>query len=64
VDATGFSIRQFNEPWQYAKGTFQAKEYVKLHAAIDMQWHAIIGFHFTKTYVHEITQLGYLLEPI
>jgi len=29
-----------------------------------MQWRAIISFHFTKTYVHEITQLGYLLEPL
>jgi len=37
---------------------------VKLHAAIDMRWRAIINFHFTKTYVHEITQLGYLLEPL
>jgi IS5 family transposase len=32
--------------------------------AIDMQWRAIISFHFTKTYVHEITQLEYLLEPL
>jgi hypothetical protein len=29
-----------------------------------MQWRAIISFHFTKTYVHEVTQLGYLLEPL
>jgi len=29
-----------------------------------MQWRAIISFHFTKTCVHEITQLGYLLEPL
>jgi len=29
-----------------------------------MQWRAIISFHFTKTYVHEITQLCYLLEPL
>jgi hypothetical protein len=29
-----------------------------------MRWRAIISFHFTKTYVHEITQLGYLLGPL
>lgn len=29
-----------------------------------MQWRAIINFHFTKALVHEITQLGYLLEPL
>jgi hypothetical protein len=29
-----------------------------------MQWRAIISFHFTKTYVHETTQLGFLLEPL
>lgn len=37
---------------------------MKLHAAIDMQWRAIIAFHFTSTYVHEITQLRFLLEPL
>jgi len=35
-----------------------------LHAAIDMQWRAIISFHFTRTHVHEITQLEILLEPL
>ena len=29
-----------------------------------MQWRAIVNFHFTKGLVHEITQLGYLLEPL
>jgi hypothetical protein len=29
-----------------------------------MQWRAIISFHFTKTYVHETTQLGFLLESL
>jgi Transposase DDE domain len=29
-----------------------------------MQWRAIISFHFTKTYVHEATQLGFLLEQL
>ena len=37
---------------------------MKLHAAIDMRWRAIISFHFTKTFVHEITQLEPLLEPL
>jgi hypothetical protein len=46
------------------KGTFRAKEYVKLHAAIDIEWRAIISFHFTHTKVHEVTQLRALLEPL
>ncbi len=29
-----------------------------------MQWRAIVNFHFTKALVHEITQLGHLLEPL
>jgi hypothetical protein len=29
-----------------------------------MQWRAIISFHFTRTYVHEVTQLEPLLEPL
>ena len=37
---------------------------MKLHAAIDMQWRAIISFHFTRTYVHEVTQLEPLLKPL
>jgi hypothetical protein len=37
---------------------------VKLHAAIEMKWKAIVSFHFTRTYVHEITQLEQLLEPL
>jgi transposase len=37
---------------------------VKLHAAIDMGWRAIISFHFTRTYVHEVTQLEPLLAPL
>jgi len=37
---------------------------VKLHAAIEMKWRAIVSFHFTRTYVHEITQLEQLLEPL
>jgi hypothetical protein len=37
---------------------------VKLHAAIEMEWRAIVSFHFTRTYVHEVTQLEFLLEPL
>jgi len=37
---------------------------VKLHAAIEMKWRSIVSFHFTRTYVHEITQLEQLLEPL
>ena len=37
---------------------------MKLHAAIEMRWRAIISFHFTRTYVHEVTQLEKLLEPL
>ena len=44
---------------KYTKG-----EYVKLHAAIDMKWRSIISFHFTRTNVHEATQLEKLLEPL
>ena len=29
-----------------------------------MKWRAIISFHFTRTYVHEITQLEPLIEPL
>ena len=29
-----------------------------------MDWRAIISFHFTRTYVHEVTQLEQLLEPL
>lgn len=29
-----------------------------------MKWRAIVSFHFTQTYVHEVTQLEYLLEPL
>jgi len=29
-----------------------------------MRWRAIISFHFTKTHVHEVTQLEPLLEPL
>jgi transposase len=35
-----------------------------LHAAIELKWRAIVSFHFTQTYVHEVTQLEYLLEPL
>ena len=29
-----------------------------------MRWRSIINFHFTRTNVHEITQLEKLLEPL
>jgi hypothetical protein len=29
-----------------------------------MDWRAIVSFHFTRTYVHEVTQLEQLLEPL
>lgn len=35
-----------------------------MHVAIEMNWRAIISFHFTRTYVHEVTQLEPLLEPL
>ena len=35
-----------------------------MHAAIEMKWRSIVSFHFTRTYVHEITQLEQLLEPL
>jgi hypothetical protein len=37
---------------------------VKLHAAIEMKWRAIVSFHFTRTYVHEVNHLEPLLEPL
>ena len=37
---------------------------MKVHAAIEMNWRAIVSFHFTSTYVHKVTQLEYLLEPL
>jgi transposase len=37
---------------------------VKLHAAIEMNWRAIVSFHFTRTYVHEMNHLEPLLEPL
>ena len=37
---------------------------MKLHAAIEMDWRSIVSFHFTRTYVHEVTQLEQLLEPL
>ena len=29
-----------------------------------MKWRAVISFHFTRTNVHEVTQLDALLEPL
>jgi transposase len=29
-----------------------------------MDWRAIVSFHFTRTYVHEVTQLEHLLESL
>jgi len=37
---------------------------VKLHAAIEMNWRAIVSFHFTRTYVHEVNYLEPLLESL
>lgn len=37
---------------------------MKLHAAIEMKWRAIVSFHFTRTYVHEVNHLEPLLEPL
>jgi len=34
---TGFSIKQYNQPWH----TYRSKEYVKVHVAIEMNWRAI-----------------------
>jgi transposase len=46
------------------KQRYTSHEYVKLHAAIDLKWRSIISFHFTRTNVHEVTQLEKLLEPL
>jgi len=37
---------------------------VKLHAAIEMNWRAIVSFHFTQAHVHEINHLEPLLESL
>lgn len=47
-----------------AKHKYTSHEYVKLHAAIEMKWRSIVSFHFTRTKVHEITQLESLIEPL
>ena len=47
-----------------AKHKYTSHEYVKLHAAIEMKWRSIVSFHFTRTNVHEITQLESLIEPL
>jgi len=46
------------------KHKYTSHEYVKLHAAIEMKHRAIVSFNFTRTNVHEITQLEKLLEPL
>ena len=46
------------------KKRYTSHEYVKLHAAIEMKTRAIISFHFTRTNVHEMTQLEKLLENL
>jgi transposase len=46
------------------KHKFTSHEYVKLHAAIEMKTRAIISFHFTRTNVHEMTQLEKLLKNL
>jgi transposase len=46
------------------KNKYTSHEYVKLHAAIEIQHRSIISFHFTRTRVHEATQLEPLLEPL
>ena len=37
---------------------------MKLHAAIEMNRRAIVSFHFTQAYVHEINHLEPLLESL
>jgi transposase len=46
------------------KKRYTSREYVKLHAAIEMKHRAIISFHFTRTNIHEVTQLEKLLQPL
>jgi hypothetical protein len=46
------------------KHKYTSHEYVKLHAAIEIEHKSIISFHFTRTRVHEVTQLEPLLEPL
>ena len=46
------------------KHKYSSHEYVKLHAAIEMKHRSIVNFHFTRTRVHEATQLETLLEPL
>ena len=47
-----------------AKHKYNRGEYVKLHAAIEMEWISIISFHFTRVRIHEVTQLEKLLESL
>lgn len=47
-----------------AKHKYTSHEYVKLHAAIEIEHRSIVSFHFTRTNVHEVTQLESLLEPL
>lgn len=35
-----------------------------MHAAIDMEYRSIVSFHFTRTNVHEVTQLEQLIKPL
>jgi transposase len=47
-----------------AKHKYTSHEYVKLHAAIEIKHRSIVSFHFTRTNVHEVTQLEKLLQPL
>jgi len=46
------------------KHKYTSHEYVKLHAAIEIEHRSIVSFHFTRTHVHEVTQLETLIEPL
>lgn len=64
LDATGLAVRKYTPRWLTTDYALRGRDFVKLHAAIELDSQAFLSWELTYSNTHEVTLGPTLLEKI
>lgn len=64
LDATGLAVRKYTPRWLTTDYALRGRDFVKLHAAIELESQAFLSWELTYSNTHEVTIGPTLLERI
>lgn len=64
LDATGLAVRKYTPRWLTTDYAIRGRDFIKLHAAIELDSQAFLSWELTYSNTHEVTIGPTLLEKI